>query len=135
MEMNIHKQSLRPDLERQLAAGADPNAKMKNGNLPLIVAAEMGRVDFVSLLLDAGAAIDRTCGMGYRARSALLGALYAGHREVAEVLLERGAGISVGKKGLCAKNWAYVNQGPVAERLPRSAATSTTIFPFCRAPG
>ena len=50
-----------PDCARELmSAGADPNAKSENGRTPLHKAAEWGRADIVSVLLEGKALINAT---------------------------------------------------------------------------
>ncbi len=45
---------------RLLAAGVDPNARDRNGNTALILAADKGYIDVVRVLLERGAAVKTT---------------------------------------------------------------------------
>ena len=78
------------DLARvRLDEGADPDTGEGSYDGPLLkLAAEMGSVEMVDLLLDRGANIEATDDLGQRP---LLSAARCGHLEVVTRLLERGA--------------------------------------------
>ena len=72
-----------------LDAGADPNARNRDGETPLIWAAQGGRGDVATLLLDRGA--DPEIRGGRQEWTALSWAEASGHTEVAELLRGHGA--------------------------------------------
>ncbi len=72
-----------------LDAGADPDARNRDGETPLIWAARGGRGDVVTLLLNRGA--DLEVRGGQQGWTALSWAETSGHTEVAELLRNHGA--------------------------------------------
>jgi ankyrin repeat protein len=75
---------------REIARGAEVDAKDINGLTPLYFAASHGHTDVVRLLLDHGAAADAgTPGEG--SGTALTAAVYFGYDASAKLLMERGA--------------------------------------------
>lgn len=113
--------------EKALAAGADPNAPDKHGNLPLAYAARDKKPDYVALLIKAGANLDAIS--EHSRETALCGAISAKDWKSAMMLVEAGADPSVTGPGLATKlghsplNWAYANDNKVAvairERGPK----------------
>ncbi len=73
-----------------IASGAPVDAENRYGATPLFFAAERGHLEIARMLLDAGADPDRSD--RFYGMTALSRALGAGRREVALLLLERGAG-------------------------------------------
>jgi ankyrin repeat protein len=72
-----------------LAAGADVNEKVR-GDYPLNVAATFGPVEIVTLLLDAGAAIEQ---QGRDGLQPLHKAVFAGRPEIVALLIQKGAAV------------------------------------------
>jgi hypothetical protein len=91
-----------------LEMGADVNACNNWGSAPLFVASLGGRVELVRVLLDAGAVVDATRGYAksrvgsergrfvyiYDGRTPLCLAVHHNHRDVARMLIYRGASIA-----------------------------------------
>lgn len=77
-------------MELFLARGADVNATNRHGEQALLLAAWRGRTEAVRWLLDHGASINRTG----KEWSALHYAVFAGHGEIARLLMERGAEVN-----------------------------------------
>lgn len=75
-------------LERHIHWQTDINAELPNGQYPIHVAAEKGRIIMVRTLLKHGAALDRQTTDG---DTALDLSILSGRTQVAEVLLENGA--------------------------------------------
>jgi ankyrin repeat protein len=75
-------------LERHLYWGADVNAPDPDGNTPLHVASERGRLIVVRMLLDGGAKVDALDSNG---KTPLYVALMNGRTQLAGLLMERGA--------------------------------------------
>ncbi len=77
-----------PGLKMLIAAGADVNA-VDAGSSPLAAAAALGRVDYVRLLLDAGAVpSQQSDGDGY---SDLMSAVAGGNLEIVKMFIKAGA--------------------------------------------
>jgi tetratricopeptide (TPR) repeat protein len=76
-----------------LAAGADVNARTKNGGTALIDAAYGGHLDVVRALLDAHADPNLTLQDG---STALMAAAGKGHREIIQALVRAGADVNAG---------------------------------------
>jgi len=77
------------DVNELLAQGAKADAVV-NGNTPLMLAAKMGNLAIVNLLLDAGASVDNNAVNAER-RTPLMVAITSDNPEVASLLLSRGA--------------------------------------------
>ena len=78
-----------PMVDRLLAAGADSNAAQTSGLTPLMTAARTGNLPIVRTILDHGADVNAVT---VETRStALMWALAAPHRDIARLLLDRGA--------------------------------------------
>jgi hypothetical protein len=77
-----------PLLRATLDAGLDPNGLADSVNLVLFMAEFHGWEEGVATLLDAGAAIDQTDGVGC---TALMRAIEEAHYDLAALLLARGA--------------------------------------------
>ena len=75
--------------EEEMPAGADVNARMENGLTPLQFAAEVGAVDCVRALLEAGADAD----LSYTGLKPLGRAAVQGHAECVALLLNGGASL------------------------------------------
>ncbi len=75
--------------EEEMPAGADVNARMENGLTPLQFAAEVGAVDCVRALLEAGADAD----LSYSGLKPLGRAAVQGHAECVALLLNGGASL------------------------------------------
>jgi ankyrin repeat protein len=75
-----------------LEAGADPNARLNNGNSVLDEAASLGHIDLVELLLKAGA--EPNPPENSIGQSALCAASGGGHVEMVRLLLDRGANVN-----------------------------------------
>mgnify|MGYP000321344067 CR=1 FL=1 len=83
-------------------AGADPRAKLPNGQMPLMVAAQAGNVGAISALLDeelVGLTFQENMSKGYggMGSTALLLACRKGHAGAALILLRKG-GVSVKRR-------------------------------------
>ena len=74
-------------------ADLDVNQKNTHGHTPAYLAAALGHLDTLSMLVDHGANVNVKCG---RYGSPLHAACFAGHLEVVKMLLELGASISCG---------------------------------------
>ena len=74
---------------RLLAAGADANAAQTSGLTPLMTAARTGTLPIVQAILDHGA--DVNAATAETRSTALMWALAAPHRDIARLLLDRGA--------------------------------------------
>jgi uncharacterized protein len=72
-----------------VAAGADVNEKSR-GEYPLNIAAVFGPVEMVSLLIDAGADIEKP---GLNGMHPLHNAVLSGHKDIIALLIKRGAAI------------------------------------------
>lgn len=85
------------DVQTLLAAGHDPDAAFSEGWTPLTVASSAGDVRLVTLLLDAGADVNRTkdSWLNQDGRTPLHWAAAGGHLAVVVLLLERGARVHV----------------------------------------
>ncbi len=82
-------------LEKALRAGANPNLLADNGSSVLMLASHRGQMAHVELLLQAGATPDlrQTQKDSERGDTALLRALYGGHLDVAQRLVQAGASL------------------------------------------
>jgi ankyrin repeat protein len=75
-----------------LAAGASVNATLSEGWTPLTLAASLGNLEVVEVMVDAGADLEQARRVGIERQWTPLGwAARRGHRDVVEWLLERGA--------------------------------------------
>ena len=76
-------------LEKLLAAGADANQRLPNGETPLMMAARNGNVAALRVLLDHKA--DANLKENLRGTTALMWAVEQSHPEAVKLLIERGA--------------------------------------------
>lgn len=83
----IDAKEIRPAL-MALAAGAEVNARDRDGMTPLMHAALHGSMELTQVLLRKGAMVNVKDGFGV---TALMQAAWAGHSEIVERLLEQGA--------------------------------------------
>lgn len=79
------------DVRRMLAAGADPNERMRNARTPIMSAAGQGQADVVKALIDAGADVNARDGDG---DSALHDTALQGRSELASLLVRAGADVN-----------------------------------------
>ena len=82
----------RNDVDALLATDVRPDTII-NGNTPLMLAANIGNVDIVNSLLDAGAKVDNSA-LSSERRSPLMVAISSNNSEVVELLLSRGASVT-----------------------------------------
>ena len=75
----------------QIAAGRDPNFRMPGGKTPLMVAAKIGDLELVRLLLSRGADINATTQNG---GTPLMFSAIPGNPEIVRLLIERGADVN-----------------------------------------
>ncbi|MBH0192092.1 MAG: ankyrin repeat domain-containing protein, partial [Nitrospira sp.] len=75
-----------------LSRGADPNARDRNGQTGLMLAAHAGHLATVQLLIDHGANLNVTAKFGL---SAMMLAVIAGHKEIAQALARAGADLTL----------------------------------------
>jgi ankyrin repeat protein len=88
----LKEYSKRPDYQALETGCHDVHTKDAFGNPPISVAAVRGRVDEITLLLDAGADINAVGEHGY---TALHEAVEQGHYDIVKLLLERGVDKSI----------------------------------------
>ena len=86
------------EAKRLIVSGIDINSKDNEGDTPLHLAADLGNLDIVELLLKSGAEIDLHDGWDTLGRTALHRAVIKGNIEVINVLIQAGADIN-------AKQW------------------------------
>ncbi len=79
------------DIEAQIAAGKDPNFRMPGGKTPLMVAAKIGDLDLVRLLLSRGADINAKTGNG---GTPLMFSAIRGNANIVRLLIDRGADVN-----------------------------------------
>jgi len=77
-------------LERHLYWGAEVNVPDPQGNMPLHVASERGRMIIARMLLDNGAQVDA---LNRRGQTSLYVALMNGRTQLADLLVQRGASL------------------------------------------
>jgi len=75
-----------------LSRGVDPNARDRNGQTGLMLAAHAGHLTAVQLLIDHGANLNVTAKFGL---SAMMLAVIAGHKEIAQALARAGANLTL----------------------------------------
>jgi uncharacterized protein len=75
-----------------LSRGFDPNARDRNGQTGLMLAAHAGHLAAVQLLIDHGANLNVTAKFGL---SAMMLAVIAGHKEIAQALARAGANLTL----------------------------------------
>jgi len=78
-------------IQNLLSTGANVNAKDKDGETALMLAARDGRLEVVDLLLDKGARVDEKNKFH---STALMQASYNVHTEIVKLLLEKGANVN-----------------------------------------
>ncbi len=79
------------EVRRLLAAGADPNEKVRNARTPIMSASGQGQADVVKALIDAGADVNARDGDG---DTALHDAALQGRSELAKLLIGAGADVN-----------------------------------------
>ncbi|MDI3282650.1 ankyrin repeat domain-containing protein [Polyangium sp. 15x6] len=111
--------SVEPGKERELDLVVDPNAPNDFGKTPLMAAAQQNRVESARILLQRGAAVDRTTFqtteplLGHDARTALMYAAARGSLPMIRLLLDAGADkYAADTKGLRAVDY-LLGHGPV----------------------
>lgn len=114
------------DLEKVrelLDQGANPNAKDKNGDIILMIAARNGYTGIIKLLLDAGADPNAKDENGW---TALMEAAYYGHTDMVKLLLDAGADVNAkDENGYTALMWASrYGHTDVVELLKQHGATA-----------
>lgn len=75
-----------------LSRGINPNARDRNGQTGLMLAAHAGHLAAVQLLIDHGAALNVTAKFGL---SAVMLAVIAGHTEIAQALARAGVDLTL----------------------------------------
>lgn len=78
-------------ISSQIAAGRDPNYRMPGGKTPLMVAAKIGDLELVRLLLSRGADINATTQNG---GTPLMFSAIPGNLDIVRLLIERGADVN-----------------------------------------
>jgi len=107
-------------VKQHLAAGADVNAKVKDGlfkgSHPLYLAADRGHKETVELLIAEGANVNAKTDFG---NTALHGAAFEGRNETAELLIAAGADVNANNVGgVTPLHWAaQEGQKEIAELL------------------
>jgi ankyrin repeat protein len=113
--LNGHLQAVR----QLLHAGAEVNAVDKGGYTALMLAVSNNHTHVVEALLDAGADVNHV--ETTRGWTALIWAANLGHRDMAKILLFRGAEPAVKDyEGLTARDWAGRRDDPQLTELFRS---------------
>ena len=84
-----------------LSRGIDPNARDRNGQTGLMLAAHAGHLAAVQLLIEYGANLNVTAKFGL---SAVMLAVIAGHKEISQTLAHTGADLTL--RGLGAPGFA-----------------------------
>jgi ankyrin repeat protein len=112
------------EIERQIAAGADPNAfEGTSGWTPLQRAAQGGHVAAIAALLMAGAHVD---GVDSGGRTPLMYATEHGHAAAIDALVAAGADVHrANHNGNTALHWASRSSQPDAARILLEAGTRT----------
>jgi len=112
--------------------GTEVDARRPGGATALLLAAQRGHLDVVSLLLESGADVDAETAYGY---TPLMMSAGLGHVKIVELLLENGAAAdAVNTKGHTAEDVAREHKKPevvsLLSNLPAAtAATATTLEP------
>jgi len=89
-----------------LSRGVDPNARDRNEQTGLMLAAHAGHLAAVQLLIEQGANLNATAKFGL---SALMLTVIAGHKEIAQALARAGADLTlqgIGAPGFAGKTAA-----------------------------
>jgi hypothetical protein len=122
-DTDLHRAARLGDLEllqRQLKAGANPNARNEEGRTPLIEAAAGGKLDAIRLLLSGGAGINLTSVTG---RTPLIEATVQGHVAAAQLLIQSGADLDVRERiGTALEIAERTGRNDIAELLRQSGA-------------
>lgn len=108
-----------------LASGANPDARDRLGNTPLILASDGGYQEIVRLLIEKKASVNAINNFGY---TPLLSAVTAGHRYIASLLVKAGADAAIKNKyGTSAEDFIKV-QGffTIDEYISDAQAVITT---------
>lgn len=93
-----------------LDAGANVNMKSEKGEPPLVLAAQLGRLDYVNALLAKVADVNLWSG---DETTALYWAIYEGHDNVAQRLIQAGANAQSLVNGYTPLHWARVMDRPM----------------------
>ena len=133
-------------LAQLIAAGANANARQRDGDTALLVAISTGRLHLVTMLLDAGAdpnlpsaAVDGASATTEEGCTPLIAAAAYGEPEMARVLLDAGASASTRDgEGFRAIDWALAeNSKPdvaagrkVTAQILRSKTPSPALAPY-----
>ena len=80
-------------VKRHLEAGADVNAKGRDGRTPLHDAALRGQTEIVEQLIAKGADVNVNA-KGYKGVTPLLCAIKKNHKEIAELLIAKGGNVN-----------------------------------------
>ena len=116
-DISIHEAAERGNIEavkKQLATGADVNAKGQYECNALHGAALHGRTEIAGLLIAKGVDVNAKNEEGY---TPLFYAAYKGHKEVAELLIYKGADVNVQMDdGRTSLDWATDGKYPWAVR-------------------
>jgi ankyrin repeat protein len=112
------------EMERQIAAGADPNA-LVHDRTPLQWAAMSGNVAAIAALLKAGARVDGADSSG---KTPLMVAAWNGHKAAVDALVAAGADVRhVDNDGNTALHYASMNGHLDAARVLLEAGARTAV--------
>ncbi|MEZ5681687.1 MAG: ankyrin repeat domain-containing protein [Erythrobacter sp.] len=105
-----------------LAKGANPNVETKDKTTPLQIAAQLGFIEGIEILLDHGALVDPSNIAG---ETPLISAVHRRDLEMIRVLIEKGANPSrADNSGRTARDYAVLlgNRSPVLEEIDKALA-------------